>query len=147
MKTNRSTADAVRLELAAFVTKIDGLLDPPMPAAPISTWNGVERRRTGGPAAAAMRRREHSNDAPAPAERPTPHKFEGTGRLYSTERKRLPRDLSPSLRAIMAFLMKHSKPVTDHEVSKKLDLTIAAAHTALWRLRKKRLVALVESKA
>lgn len=63
---------------------------------------------------------------------------------FKTDRKRIPRDLSPRLRAIMEVLVEAPRPITDEAIAKRLDMSIAAAHTALWRLRKRRLVDMLE---
>jgi hypothetical protein len=168
-----NTAEIVRQELANFVQRINTVLVPGWDGVDRrrNPWNGVDRRERHGAAPPAAQSNDMStapvqtaeapafalpiaaaSETPAERRRGRPRKTSKpfginrkTSPFYATDRKRVPSDLSPRLQSVMKEVMRHSRPVSDQQIAKKLDVTIAAAHLALWRLRKKKLVTMVET--
>lgn len=57
-------------------------------------------------------------------------------RRFTTSRRRIPSSMTPRLRSVLQFMIDAGKPVSDKQLSKDLNITIASARTALYHLRR-----------
>jgi hypothetical protein len=117
------TVDPNRLEMLRLLDRILSLAGTPeTPAPPVETVAETPARRAPTPAAAP---------------RAKSRAFDGwKERRFTTSRRRIPAAMTPRLRSVLEFMIEAKKPVSDKQLSRDLNMTIAAARTALYHLRR-----------
>jgi hypothetical protein len=117
-----STVDPNRLEMLRLLDRILSLAGTPTETpAPIVAAESAPERHTRQPAAPRAKSRAYDG---------------WKERRFTTSRRRIPSAMTPRLRSVLQFMIDAKKPVSDKQLSRDLDMSIAAARTALYHLRR-----------